>query len=378
MEAEDTWCQKEPAVNTGPPPLPLNEAQERSRSPASKPSPTTPATAEHEESSDDSDENSRSKTPLQRLFTKVETVKAIAASRASSIKWSSILSDSDATSSHKGHSADEGAPIQRVGQKKKVTVVEPADDVDAESTDDVDGALTAAELRPTDEQLEKGKQGQHPIEEKLGKEKPGQRPIEEQYEALLESPKGNTKTPPSSFEKSPMVPLKDCDKMKTMALDDFIDAGSAGHEVPKARTHANRLDDLAKQLAGVFSKYPRGGKSWLSGIQERYFALVQAPSGWAQGALGYWESQAEYNKDSEKRNAKGFIKLLKISQIRTAPDLEEGKAVRLKYKDEDETIDLVIIHRTPEDAEWWCEGLKKFVTLMRTQKDKHTHKKGSH
>jgi len=375
LEANDIWCPnlKQP-TNDGSttPSSPSNDVKECPKVPASKEPSTTPVMGEHNESSDDSDEEARNSTPIQRLVTSVRASVKVseaflsAGRKTTAAHLRTILSESDAASSPHTYSPDEAAPAwQKSNQKKHVGFVDDvmrADDVDDEPTDDVDDEHEVAGRSSPDQII---------VPQSDEEQQQGPAAVQEEYE-LLDTPNQTFLEP--SFEERPLPKLKTVNKLQTMNLDDFLGPTDAAPEAPVAkpeapvRAHSNKPDVLAKQLGGMFSKYPRGGKGFFSGIQVRYFALVKAPSGWSQGALGYWESEDEYRRDSEKKNAKGIVKLFKISQIRMAPDIEDGTCVRIKYKDGDEFTELVIIHKTVEDAEWWCDGLKKFVTLLRKDK----------
>lgn len=136
------------------------------------------------------------------------------------------------------------------------------------------------------------------------------------------------------------------------------------------------LEQKAGRIAGVFKKYPKSGKSYLKGRQDRYFAVIphstldsgDAAAGnlsevdrWVFGSLAYWENKEAHEMAAQP---KGMVELMKIAKVSSDKKSSHHRVI-VKHKRGDDYSELVIQFESKRAADEWSYALWDFISKLR-------------
>lgn len=172
---------------------------------------------------------------------------------------------------------------------------------------------------------------------------------------------------------SNVVPVKTPAAVKAELEEIALRPPRWGTDAGLARETDGPLPEITRSLRGYLQKYPSTGRTILSRMQRRYFALLchaQAPDGCIDPhyELGWWESHETF---AQGKDAKGGIPIRAVLEVM----LTDDGSLRIQYIQKLKKQDLLIVPKdsnepqsamgAKDEVKRWHEGISKFISDFR-------------
>merc|ERR1719281_774764 len=130
-----------------------------------------------------------------------------------------------------------------------------------------------------------------------------------------------------------------------------MDAVQERSESPGKADVDSKIVALAPKMRVTARKHATTDGSLSGSTEEKYFAVQAGQNkggkeSWSSGYIGWWANDADCKAQKDPEST---IKLTKISAAKA-----DGKTVRVKYKDGDDSGELGVVFSSDEEAAEWA------------------------